>query len=133
MAAYTETKSTISGAAMQLIIRNLLIPFIFVFGFAIMGFLIIGSDDFEVVITADGVPVEGVMTEENAAQMTADGVEVSSYAIVFGTQLPGEAQIWQFAILFVFCFVGFRIGKAFKIERGASDKTPPDKTPPDMT
>ncbi len=113
---------------MQIFIRNLLIPFALVFGFAIMGFMIIGSEEFEVVITADGVPVEGAMTEENAAQMTADGVEISSYARVFGMQLPGEAQIWQFAILFVFCFVGFRISKIFKIERGSPDETRSDKT-----
>ncbi|MEQ9487734.1 MAG: hypothetical protein RIM72_01940 [Alphaproteobacteria bacterium] len=113
---------------MQLFIRNLVIPFIFVFGFAIIGFLIIGSDSFEVVITADGVPVEGALTEENAAQMTEAGVELTSYAKVFGMKLPGEAQIWQFAILFVFCFVGFRIGKAFKIDRGGPDKTSPDKS-----
>lgn len=102
---------------MQVILRNFVIPFAVVFGFAVMGLKVIGSDQFEVVITADGVPVEGVLTEEKAATLVEQGVEVDSHAIVLGTRLPGDSRGWQLGILLVFCVVGYRIGMAFKIQR----------------
>jgi len=102
---------------MKLFLRNFVIPFAFVFGFAVMGFKIIGSDQFQVVVTADGVPVEGVLTEEKAATMVEEGVEIDSHVVVMGTRLPGDSRGWQLGILLVFCVVGYRIGMAFKIQR----------------
>lgn len=102
---------------MQIFLRNFVIPLAIVFGFAIMGLQIIGSDQFEVVVTADGVPVEGVLTEEKAETMVEQGVEIDSHAIVLGTQLPGDSRGWQLGILLVFCVVGYRIGMSFKVQR----------------
>ena len=102
---------------MQIFIRNFVIPFAFVFAFAVMGLKIIGSDQFEVVITADGVPVEGALSEEQAETMVEQGVEIDSHAIALGYRLPGDSRGWQLGIILVFCVVGYRLGMAFKIQR----------------
>ena len=91
----------------------------------LVGVIIIGLPDANLINTFNGVPTERYRLSETEMSEVARGISTAdSYFVFYGFTLPGDPFYWIYGTLAVCGFIGYKLAKILIHKMAKSSHTP---------
>ncbi|WP_169546513.1 hypothetical protein [Sneathiella aquimaris] len=98
-------------------LKNWVLPIVSILTFVILGVIVIGLPGFEMVVTLDGIPVQGELSAKQIDAVVDGENIISSHLNFYGVRLFGRPIYWHIGIICVCGIMGYKFASKFRAKK----------------